>query len=64
MSKKKDNAPKLSDSDWVEIYYALDSVATRVERGEYGPEDKEGDDEEWISHLRDIMSVIERFKTV
>ena len=60
MAKKKDNAPKLSNSDWVEVYYALDGLAHRIERGEYGPEDKPGDDEEWIAHLRDIMSVIQR----
>lgn len=47
-------------SDWEEIFYALEDKKIRIESGELGPEEKEGEDEDWIAHLDEIMAQIER----
>lgn len=41
-------APVLTDRDWVEIYYALESKCDLFV----------GDDQEWIGHLKNIMASI------
>lgn len=46
----------LTNKDWVEIYYALDSKATAVERGEYTQSQRHK--REWAAHLREIMNTI------
>lgn len=37
MAKKKIGIVSLTRSDWIEIYYALDTKATMIKRGDYGP---------------------------
>ena len=46
----------LSDEDWIEIYYALESKAIAIEHGAYA-DDKRGK-KRWIRHLREIMNKI------
>jgi pyruvate-formate lyase-activating enzyme len=46
--------------DWEEIFYALESKAKMIELGYYGPETREGENEDWIEHLTQILAVIER----
>ena len=43
-------APVLTDRDWVEIYYALESKTLQVD-----------DDREWEGHLRNIMTSIQNW---
>lgn len=45
--------------DWEEIFYALGSKVKLIELGYYGPETREGENEDWIEHLNQIMAVIE-----
>lgn len=49
---------ELSDSDWIEIYYALGDKADNIKRGGYGPEHKKGQNKEWRGHLHLIMEKI------
>jgi len=58
MSKQKSEPVTLTPSDWVEIYYALDTKATMIKRGDYGPQEHPGDDRKWVTHLRSIMRQI------
>lgn len=51
---------ELLRKDWEEIFYALEDKAKRIERGEYGPEESDGEDEDWIAHLQEIMAYIEK----
>lgn len=41
-----------------EIYYALEDKARRIKAGEYGPEEKRGEDKRWIGQLKEIMARI------
>lgn len=50
----------LSRRDWEEIFYALETKAKLVKDGYYGPEDKPGEDGEWISHMKAIMRKIDK----
>jgi hypothetical protein len=56
--KASDLLSVFSKADLEEIYYALADKADRIEKGEYGPEDEEGDDEEWVAQLKEIMERI------
>lgn len=51
--------PDLTDvftaDQWVEIYYAIEDKARRIKAGEYGPEEKRGDNKRWIEDLQEIM---------
>ena len=49
---------QLTEEDAMEIYYALDSKATAVLKGEYGPHDSIEHDCRWAAHLREIMCKI------
>jgi hypothetical protein len=60
MAKKKIGIVSLTRSDWIEIYYALDTKATMIKRGDYGPQGHPGDDRRWVTHLRSIMRQIGR----
>ncbi len=46
---------ELTEADWTEIYYALQTKVAMVERGQYGP-DLRGQD--WPAHLRSILEKI------
>lgn len=52
----------MKDTDWAEIYYALDSKIASLKSGFYGPDEKEGDwfkgTTKWIKHLEDIKDLI------
>jgi len=53
----------LNDSDWEEIYYALDRKATEIEQGKLDDEPGEvnrpsSDTARWATHLREIMAKI------
>jgi hypothetical protein len=54
--------PELLDlftqDQWVEIYYALEDKARRIKNGEYGPEEKRGDNKRWIEDFEEIMARI------
>ncbi|HYA34101.1 MAG TPA: hypothetical protein VEF03_00710 [Candidatus Binataceae bacterium] len=49
---------RLSQEDWVEIYYALESKSEAIERGEYGVEFERGEDARWLAHLSAIKRKI------
>ena len=49
---------KLTSEDWREIYYALDTKARLVMEGTYHPEDRPGEDAQWIAHIKRIMKEI------
>jgi hypothetical protein len=49
---------RLTGKDWSEIYYALESKALALRQGEYGLEDKPGQDVEWIRHIETIKRLI------
>lgn len=49
----------LPSGDWGEIYYALESKVTAIQAGFYDPEDNEGDNAAWITHLKSIMRKIQ-----
>jgi hypothetical protein len=53
------NTIKFGMDDWVEIVEALGSKIRQVESGQLGPEDRPGQDKEWIAHLRRIIRKIE-----
>lgn len=55
---KKQSGIILTESDWGEIYYALESKRLGINRGYYGPEDQPGDDEKWVDHLDSIEEKI------
>lgn len=55
---KNPKAPQLTKQDWAEIYYALMTKAKLIKDGDYGPEDQEGDDEDWVAHLEEVMAKI------
>lgn len=48
----------LLNDDWIEIYYALEATARRIKNGDYGPEEKRGENKRWIEHLNSIMEQI------
>jgi hypothetical protein len=49
---------KLTQEDWAEIYYALDTKTLAVRRGDYGPEDVLSRDAAWIAHREAIKERI------
>lgn len=50
---------KFEMDDWVEIIEALHSKIDQIYNGHLGPEDRPGQDKEWIAHLRRIIRQIE-----
>lgn len=46
--------------DWEEVCYALEARAKQIENGELGPEESEGEDEDWIEHLKELEGYIWR----
>lgn len=53
------NTIKFEMDDWVEIVEALGSKIRLIESGQLAPEDRPGQDKEWIAHLRRIIRKIE-----
>lgn len=53
------NTIRFEMADWVEIVEALGSKINQIHTGQLGPEDRPGQDKEWITHLRRIMRKIE-----
>jgi|GEM_PF-4286398 len=53
------NTIKFETCDWVEIVEALGSKINQIHSGQLGPEDRPGQDKEWIAHLRRIIRKIE-----
>ena len=49
---------RLTRKDWTEIYYALETKALALKRGDYAPEDELGQDAVWIAHLEAIKRKI------
>ena len=45
----------LTQEDWCEIYYALETKSLALRQGKYGPEDEPGQDAEWIAHIKTII---------
>ena len=58
MSDKKNKGIMLTQSDWQEIFYALETKKQSLQTGAYGPEDAPGQDAEWIGHLQSIQEKI------
>lgn len=50
-------AQLLSKEDWIEIYYALDTKKSQIEKGEFSMDDR-ADSVAWAQHLRSIMQTI------
>jgi hypothetical protein len=48
----------LTQEDWAEIYYALDTKSLALRRGDYAPEDEPGEDARWVAHLEAIKEKI------
>ena len=48
----------LTREDWSEIYYALETKSLALRQGRYGPEDKPGQDAEWIAHIEAVKQTI------
>jgi len=48
----------LTEHDWEEIYYALDTKFRAIHRGKYGDEDEPGDHRNWADHLERIMNAV------
>jgi hypothetical protein len=53
------NIIKFEMDDWVEIVEAVGSKIHMIQSGQLGPEDRFGQDQEWIAHLRRIIRKIE-----
>ena len=53
------NTIKFEMEDWVEIVEALGSKIHMIQSGQLGPEDRPGDDKNWIAHLQRILRKIE-----
>jgi hypothetical protein len=45
MPKRSELLDIFTKEQWGEIYYALETKAKMIEKGDYGPEEEEGDDE-------------------
>lgn len=50
------SAVKLTQEDWVEIYYALESKMEEIRAGEYG--DTTESKRAWVKHLKSIMEKV------
>lgn len=48
----------LTQEDWAEIYYALETKSLALRRGEYRPEDRPSQDAEWIAHIEAVKQAI------
>jgi len=48
----------LTREDWAEIYYALETKSLALRQGKYAPEDKRGQDAEWIAHIETVKQTI------
>ena len=59
---KENPMPDLTDifteKQWGEIYYALETKAKMIKDGQYGPEEKRGENKRWIEDLNEIMDRI------
>ncbi|MCG3205507.1 MAG: hypothetical protein KCHDKBKB_02229 [Elusimicrobia bacterium] len=53
------NEIRFDMADWEEIVEALGSKIHMIQSGQLGPEDRPGQDKEWIAHLRRIIRKIE-----
>lgn len=49
---------ELAESDWVEVYYALDDKITLIEAGNYGKTDRKVNVKEWLTQLKSIRDRI------
>lgn len=50
---------QLSETEWREVYYALGDKATRIDRGELGPDGMDGvSNVEWSEQLQSIAQKI------
>jgi hypothetical protein len=48
----------LTECDWEEIYYAIDTKIQALEDGKYGPGDYPCQNKEWVTHLTEIQGKI------
>jgi hypothetical protein len=48
----------LTREDWAEIYYALEMKSLALRQGKYAPEDRPGQDAEWIAHIEAVKQTI------
>ncbi|MGH7814360.1 MAG: hypothetical protein ACREQI_10215 [Candidatus Binataceae bacterium] len=48
----------LTREDWTEIYYALETKSLALRQGNMGPEDRPGQDAEWIAQIEEIKQAI------
>jgi hypothetical protein len=48
----------LTREDWAEIYYALETKSVALRQGKFAPEDKPGQDGEWIAHIEAVKQTI------
>lgn len=55
---RKTNDVHLSNAEWQEIYYSLESKVNAIKAGYYGPENKRGEDKRWIGDINSIMEKI------
>ncbi len=53
-----------SEKDWAEIYYSLDSKINGIKKGFFGPEDKPGENKEWIAQLKKCAKAIAKHHDV
>lgn len=49
---------RLTQKDWAEIYYALETKSQALRQGKYGPEDKALQDAKWIAHIEAVKQRI------
>lgn len=49
---------RLTQEDWTEIYYALETKLLALRHGEYGREFEPGQDAKWIAHLETVKRAI------
>jgi len=48
----------LTREDWCEIYNALETKSLALREGKYSPEDRQGQDAEWIADIDALKRMI------
>lgn len=48
----------LTQEDWAEIYYALETKSLAIRQGRYNPEDSLGQNVAWAAHLDALLEKI------
>jgi hypothetical protein len=49
---------RLTRKDWAETYYALETKSLALRQGKFAPEDKPGEDTEWITRIEALKQTI------